>query len=199
MINFRTASGRDIDMEHPQPEDFVIEDIALGLSHSCRFAGQMPQFYSVAQHCILVSSIVDASFRTAALLHDAHEAYTCDLPRNLKHHGMLKGYRDLAENMQCVIEDSFGAGITYADRVKHLKPADDAAAIFEFLILREGHLKCTEDKVRKLVASDFVRQPYEALAPFIERLPQVWTPLSPTEAKVGFMMCFESYKRVLVP
>lgn len=68
----------------PRPEDFTIEDIAHGLSHVCRWAGHVDNFYSVAQHSVIVSHNVPDHFAMDALLHDASEAYIGDVTRPLK-------------------------------------------------------------------------------------------------------------------
>lgn len=62
-----TASGRHIDLLAPCPDEIMIEDIALGLSRECRFSGQTREFYSVAQHSVLVSLIVPEEFALPAL------------------------------------------------------------------------------------------------------------------------------------
>ena len=68
----------------PRSEDVNIEDIAHSLALSCRFNGHCNEFYSVAQHSILVSEIVVPSEAMAALMHDATEAYLGDIVRPLK-------------------------------------------------------------------------------------------------------------------
>lgn len=56
-----------------------IELIAKNLSQICMYAGATPEFYSVAEHSIFVSSIVDSGLAKFALLHDAHEAFIGDI------------------------------------------------------------------------------------------------------------------------
>jgi len=75
-----TFTGKQIDILHPTPNDIDIRDIAHGLSLLCRFSGQCDEFYSVAEHSLLASSLVDnVKNKKAALLHDAAEAYIGDL------------------------------------------------------------------------------------------------------------------------
>ena len=66
----RLRSGAWFDLLDPASSDFTIEDIAHGLAHTCRYAGQADGFYSVAEHSILVSKVA-LGHEYAALLHDA--------------------------------------------------------------------------------------------------------------------------------
>jgi hypothetical protein len=79
-----THSGYWFDLEHPETSYISIDDIAHALSNACRFTGQCDRFYSVAQHCVNVSYVVDEGLALAALLHDASEAYTGDMNSPLK-------------------------------------------------------------------------------------------------------------------
>jgi hypothetical protein len=79
-----TCTGRRVHIASPLPDEIDIEDIAHGLSHTCRFAGHVPSYYSVAQHSLLVSEFVGDGNAMWGLLHDGSEAYLHDLTRPLK-------------------------------------------------------------------------------------------------------------------
>ena len=84
---FVTASGRRAFVEDPRACDLVIEDIAHALSNICRFGGHCSRFYSVAQHSVCVSALVERTrpdLALHALLHDAAEAYVGDVIRPIK-------------------------------------------------------------------------------------------------------------------
>lgn len=96
----QTFSCRRIDYENPQPDQVRIEDIARSLARLPRFLGHTREFYSVAQHSVGVCKILpfvwsakewagwrkneQRSLKREALLHDAVEAYTGDLPTPAK-------------------------------------------------------------------------------------------------------------------
>lgn len=111
----QTASGRQFWPLDPRIEDVHPPDIIDHLSKICRFAGACRKFYSVAQHSVLVSEIVQEIGREpdcsgggagggggsgaggfspmqrlqAALVglwHDAAEAYIGDITRPFKRH-----------------------------------------------------------------------------------------------------------------
>lgn len=94
----RTFTGRYVNPLTLQPADICIEDIAHHLSNECRYAGACPEFYSVAQHCVLGvqnSLSLTAKEKLAFLLHDSAEAYFKDLPSPVKNDPRMKWYRDL--------------------------------------------------------------------------------------------------------
>lgn len=79
-----TFTGRKFWPLDPRPEEICLEDIAHALANQCRFAGHVRQFYSVAQHSILVCELVRPPDKLWGLLHDASEAYLVDLPSPIK-------------------------------------------------------------------------------------------------------------------
>lgn len=76
----QTFTGKRFFFLNPNPDDIDIEDIAHSLSFLCRFTGHPSKFYSVAQHSLIVSAIVNnPRARAWGLMHDAFEAYIGDI------------------------------------------------------------------------------------------------------------------------
>lgn len=131
------ASGRRISLANPSPASFCAEDIAHGLSHVCRFSGQVRTFYSVAQHSIMVASLVPDRLRRHALLHDGSEAFLQDIPTPVK--VLLPTYALLEARFQGAIEAAFGlAALNDGDRAT-IKRADMLAVSVEMRDLFDGH------------------------------------------------------------
>lgn len=102
----RTNSGIYINIFQPKLEDINIIDIAHALSHQCRFGGHLPKFYSVAQHSVFCSKMVNQEYKLEALLHDASEAYLLDIPSPIKRH--LSNYHQIEDGLMKVISEVFG-------------------------------------------------------------------------------------------
>jgi len=77
-------SGARFDYHNPSVGSVELNDLIQPLSNICRFAGQLPYFYSVAQHLVNTSLIVPPEFAFEALMHDTAEAFTNDVPTPLK-------------------------------------------------------------------------------------------------------------------
>lgn len=114
----QTHSGRRFNPTKPNPDAIVIQDIAHALSMQCRFSGHCREFYSVAQHSVLVSYICDHKDAMWGLLHDASEAYLVDVPRPLKRSGLIQGYIEMEERMQEAICRRFALPFTEPPSVK---------------------------------------------------------------------------------
>lgn len=79
-----TYTGRQFYPLSPRAEDIDIADVAHALSLQCRYNGHVSRFYSVAEHCVLISRAVPEEHALWGLLHDAAEAYVGDMVRPLK-------------------------------------------------------------------------------------------------------------------
>lgn len=112
-----TYTGRQFWPLDPRLEDICIEDVAHALSLICRFTGHVRQFYSVAQHCVLASYLVPEEHALAALLHDASEAYLCDVARPVKRHPEMQFYLEAEAELELLINQKFHVNV-YAPEVK---------------------------------------------------------------------------------
>ncbi|WP_231359937.1 HD family hydrolase [Escherichia coli] len=117
MSFIQTLSGKHFDYLNAQTDDVDIEDIATALSNICRFAGHLPEFYSVAQHSVLCSQIVPEEYAFEALMHDAAEAYCQDIPAPLKR--LLPDYRRIETLVDDLIRSKFGLPLHQSDLVKY--------------------------------------------------------------------------------
>ena len=117
MSFIQTLSGKHFDYLNAQTDDVDIEDIATALSNICRFAGHLPEFYSVAQHSVLCSQIVPQEYAFEALMHDAAQAYCQDIPAPLKR--LLPDYRRIETLVDDLIRSKFGLPLHQSDLVKY--------------------------------------------------------------------------------
>ncbi|ECG8590445.1 HD family hydrolase [Salmonella enterica subsp. salamae] len=121
MSFIQTLSGKKFNYLTSTIDDIDIEDIANSLSNICRFAGHIPEFYSVAQHSVQCSKLVPPEFALEALLHDAAEAYVQDIPSPLKR--LLADYQRIEERVDSLVRIKFklpemqSSIVKYADLV----------------------------------------------------------------------------------
>jgi hypothetical protein len=114
----------------PRLDEIFIPDIANGCALDCRYGGQgnVDRFYSVAEHCWLLSSYAlqttgDVYLAMALLLHDGAEAYVNDLPRAVKN-AVGQGYKDVENNIQDLIFKKFGVGSSVKQHAVVMKDLD---------------------------------------------------------------------------
>lgn len=112
----QTRSGKEMYPTAPTADMLDIGDIGHALSMVCRFAGHTRTFYSVAEHSVRVARLVSPEDRLAALLHDASEAYLCDIPKPVK--PLLPGYAAIEDRMSRVIADKWGVSYPWPESVK---------------------------------------------------------------------------------
>jgi uncharacterized protein len=80
----QTYTGRKFYPLEPDAGEIDIRDIAHALALKCRYGGRCREFFSIAQHSVLVSRLVPLPDAKWGLLHDAGEAYLCDVPTPVK-------------------------------------------------------------------------------------------------------------------
>ena len=113
----------------PRPEEVMLFDIAHSLSNMCRFTGHCREFYSVAQHSVIVSRNVPHEDAAWGLLHDATEAYMMDLSRPIKRSSALGfEYKKIENALMRVICKRFGLRPLEPAAVRR---ADDIALMTE--------------------------------------------------------------------
>lgn len=178
----QTHSGLAFWPLDPREEEMTIEDVAQGLSHLCRFGGQCVRFYSVAQHSVLVSELAAEMTREtsaerrrlnalAGLLHDAPEAFICDLPRPVK--AQIPRFREIEDRIWAVAARKWGllhpdGSWRYDAEVVRL--ADDTALITEKRALMQHPVRWDlEDHVAPAVRAIDPIPPEDARTLFLTR------------------------------
>ena len=111
----QTFSGHAFFPFDPRDEDICIEDIAHALAHQCRYGGHTSRFYSVAEHCVILSTKVEPQYALAALMHDCAEAYLVDIPRPVKY--SLVGYKELEQSVEKAIAAKFNLQYPWPEQV----------------------------------------------------------------------------------
>ena len=175
----------------PSESDVDINIIAHSLANQCRFNGLCSDFYSVAQHCVLVSEYIvnyilhtdrngsdrfqDLSdertfmweFAMAGLLHDASEAFIVDIPRPIKNSEIFKEYICLENEWMRCVSLHFNVDFNRFDS-EIVKGADDAVLMVEARDLMGGACSIPMGAIDSL------------LEPYI-------SPVGPKEAKKMFL------------
>lgn len=149
-------------------EDIDIIDIAHALSNICRYGGHVEQFYSVAQHCVLVSRTVPAEHALRGLLHDASEAYLIDVPRPIKRSKGMEVYREAEKLLEAKIYLRFG-----------LSPEDPSC------------IKTADNQLLRTEQRDLMKPAPAAWKDYrVGALPETITPWPPTFARSMFLERF---------
>lgn len=135
-----TASGRNVYLADPRPEDIDVEDIAHALSHLCHWVGHARRFISIAEHSVLVSHQFGHPGEALwGLLHDAPEAYLGDVSRPLKR--MLPEYSRLEALWMAAIRDAI--------HLPHSEPPDLKRADNAVLMAEAEQLMPNPDDYRE--------------------------------------------------
>ena len=170
MSYITTVTGKHFYPLNPNPQDIDIEDIAHALSLICRANGHFKYFYSVAQHCIAcaeeaVERGCSVEVILGCLLHDASEAYLCDVTRPVKKH--ITQYLQAEEKLQEVIWKRFiGRELTDVEK-KQIFEIDDDILSMEFHLLMPEDLNEDYRKLKSARACKY-QDPQEVKERFIQ-------------------------------
>jgi hypothetical protein len=165
-----TFSGNRFYPLEPRIDRVAIEDIAHGLAYQCRFNGQTCEFYSVAQHSLVVASLVPPHMQLAALLHDAAEAYLGDMVKPLK--VLLPEFAQIEDKVSLIIATTFGVDFS------------------DYAPIKNADLVALATEKRDLMPHSVERWAY---LDDIRALPAPIVPMSPREAKLAFL---DEYERL---
>jgi len=118
-----------------RPDDykFNIKDIANSLSKQCRYIGNTNDFYSVAQHCVMMARtfllLGEVGKAYQALMHDIAEAYLGDISSPIK--SVLPEYK----KMESHIESQLFKHYSVSDICKDIKSVDFNISQFEMAFM----------------------------------------------------------------
>lgn len=139
-----TYSGKEFDVYSPDLNDICIEDIAHALAYTGRYGGHTNYFYSVAQHCVLMTNHIQQQswydkvghkwLAQWALLHDAAEAYVGDLPRPIKRAFPDNAFKNMENVVMSAIQEKFrlsGEEPALIKELDHNIVADEAMQLFQ--------------------------------------------------------------------
>lgn len=100
--------GQPLHRLNLRDSEIDIEDLAVALSNTCRFGQRCPKYYSVAQHSLICSEMAPGHLALKALLHDAAEAYSFDIPKPEKSHPAYAGLVQVQDDIQEMVYRHFG-------------------------------------------------------------------------------------------
>lgn len=173
--DIQVANGNVINPLDPDPEQINIFDIAHALSNQCRFSGHTRRFYSVAQHCVLVSRTVPEKDKLWGLLHDASEAYLVDIPSPLKNDLFGEQYREVEGRLMGAICEKFGLD---PEMPPSVKVADNSLLGTEVRDLLD---EVKDEEARKTLWDPWL---------FAPTLPNRIVPLFPIDAETQYLTAF---------
>lgn len=129
------------------PSEVSIVDIARSLSRISRFLGHTSERYTVADHSLLVASLINGEpiLKLHGLLHDAAEAYGGDITKPHKanmayiRNGEIVPIADIEHEVLMAIYQALGINPPNQAEQAIIKEADDLAAVIEMISFFRGH------------------------------------------------------------
>lgn len=162
------SSGRYFDFLEPRA--LTLGEVAHALGNLSRFTGHCREFYSVAQHSVLVSYIVPPELALWGLMHDAVEAVVGDMSSPLKR--LFPEYKALEKRCEAVILAGFGL---HGEVPPEVKRADLVALRTEQrdLMHKDGGLWTSLDGIEPVPAKILPLFPNSSRMLFIKRFEQL--------------------------
>ncbi len=133
-----TFSSRMVDPLNMRPDDVCIEDIAHSLSNQCRFTGHSSVFYSIAEHSVIGSRLVPPEHALTFLLHDAAEAYLCDVAAPLRGFVSFGGALEMDRSFDAVERETWDLAIVPVFNVPPMPLAQVIKHVDRAMLVREG-------------------------------------------------------------
>jgi hypothetical protein len=112
-----------------------LDDIAIGLGRTARFAGQTQHWYPVLAHTLVVARLVEPEHQIHALLHDAPEAIVGDVPTTWKTQAARDHEEELIRRIYAELDLDLPDDTATAD----VKQADQRALLAEAHVLAHDH------------------------------------------------------------
>jgi uncharacterized protein len=172
-VMVRTFSEKWIDVERFEASNFDPRDVARSLSMQCRFNGHVRQFYSVAEHCLLVADLCHGAGIEAeawGLLHDAAEAWLGDVVRPIRK--MTPSLDAIEDSILQVIARAMGLSWPIPDVVWKSDNQMLATEAVQLLRVRDDELRFYGGEKPVNVALR-CRLPFEAETAFMTRFQSI--------------------------
>ena len=158
-----TVTGRQVRFDAPTVESIVPHDIAYQLNRAARWVGATTRPWSVLDHTLYCDEIgcefyhASDQLRRYVLLHDAHEAYTGDIPMGLKK--LIPEIKGVQARLDAAIRTLFGLGkmsdgtLWFVHRIDKMALQGEAKAflapgIYEAMIPLYGEAPRTLPQIR---------------------------------------------------
>jgi len=113
-----TYSGAEFNIQTCDVMPIPMSDVAHALSMNCRYNGHVNKFYSVAEHCVIISNLVPEEDALWGLLHDATEAFVPDIPRPFK--PFIKGFKEYEQRISDAFAERFGLSKQQPESVHYM-------------------------------------------------------------------------------
>lgn len=116
-VSVVTVSGKVVRVFNPDPGTLDIDDIAHGLSNLPMYGGQTIEFYSVAQHCVLVSAHCKPAAALTGLLHHAVSTYLPQVSLYARHIDYVFPWSEAPRIVNRAIQEKFGVDFPWPKSV----------------------------------------------------------------------------------